>query len=455
MPAHSFASLRRLRLAGDPFALRVTVTGDENPSGELVLYVVRSARRMQNNLALEYAIAKAFELPLVVCELPEEANARRAAFVRAGAVVNARDAEARGVRYLFSADCDEWIRRARIIVTDEHPLLENLAAAHHIDGNGILPMRAFAKEQYSAKFLRDRAHKLFPEMWAIPSALSSQLAARRSKGKVGLRADSCELQAGVGRVGLRAASCELRAGVSRTGLTADSCELRTGPGGRDEALRRLETFITEGLEGYANARNRSAKHLSGLSPYLRFGHIGIHEIAERVLDSDASDEDVDAFLEQAIIRRELSFNFCFYNRDYASLAALPEWARKTLDKHRGDRRKPSYSYEELERAATHDDVWNLAQTQLVERGTIHGYLRMLWGKKIIEWSETPEEAFDAMVRLHDVYALDGLDPNTYAGILWCFGKHDRPWAPERPIFGSIRWMSSEQTAKKVNLKELR
>ena len=226
-------------------------------------------------------------------------------------------------------------------------------------------------------------------------------------------------------------------------------------GGRDEALRRLETFIADGLDGYANARNRSAKHLSGLSPYLRFGHIGIHELAERVFDSDAGDEDVDAFLEQSIIRRELSFNFCFYNKDYASLAALPEWARKTLDKHRSDRRKPSYTYEELERAATHDEVWNLAQTQLVERGTIHGYLRMLWGKKIIEWSETPEEAFDAMVRLHDVYALDGLDPNTYAGILWCFGKHDRPWAPERPIFGTIRWMSSEQTAKKVNLKEIR
>ena len=151
------------------------------------------------------------------------------------------------------------------------------------------------------------------------------------------------------------------------------------------------------------------------------------------------------------IRRELSFNLCFYNRNYNSLAALPNWAKQTLDKHRNDRRHPVYSYEELERAETHDDVWNLAQRQLIGTGVIHNYLRMLWGKKIIEWSETPEEAHAAMVRLHDVYALDGRDPNTHAGILWCFGKHDRPWAPERPIFGTIRWMSSEQTRRKMKL----
>ena len=117
-------------------------------------------------------------------------------------------------------------------------------------------------------------------------------------------------------------------------------------------------------------------------------------------------------------------------------------------------RKPLYTYEELERAETYDEVWNLSQRQLLACGTIHGYLRMLWGKKIIEWSATPEEALATMIHLHDLYALDGRDPNTYAGVLWCFGKHDRPWAPERPIFGSIRWMSSEQTAKKVRLKEI-
>jgi len=408
-----------MRPAGDPFALRVTVAGEENARGDVVLYLMRSARRMYGNLALEYAIAKAnaMKLPVVVCETAESGSERQRAFLLDGVRVNERDAAARGIRYTHSPDGHAALaRRARIVVTDEHPLLEDLAA-HRVDGNGILPMRAFSKEQYSARFLRDRAHRLFPELWArMPrkAVRGSQLAAGRQAHPSLLRA----------------------------------------AGGHDEALRRLEAFAGDGLIGYAEARNRSAKHLSGLSPYLRFGHIGIHEVAEHVLASDAPDEDVDAFLEQAVIRRELSFNLCFYNRDYASLAALPDWARKTLDQHRGDRRKPSYSYEELENAATYDEVWNLAQRQLLTRGTIHGYLRMLWGKKIIEWSDTPEKAFEAMVRLHDEYALDGRDPNTYAGILWCFGKHDRPWAPERPIFGSIRWMSSEQAAKKVRLREL-
>jgi hypothetical protein len=206
------------------------------------------------------------------------------------------------------------------------------------------------------------------------------------------------------------------------------------------------------IDGYAENHSKSPHFTTGLSPQIHFGHLGVHEILEAV--RDAPDDDYDAFFEQLVIRRELSFNLCFYNRNYASLEALPAWAKATLDKHRNDRRKPRYTYDELERAATHDEVWNLAQRQLVATGTMHGYLRMLWGKKIIEWSDTPEEAHAAMIRLHDVHALDGRDPNTHAGVLWCFGKHDRPWAPERPIFGTIRWMSSEQTAKKVRLNEI-
>jgi deoxyribodipyrimidine photo-lyase len=220
------------------------------------------------------------------------------------------------------------------------------------------------------------------------------------------------------------------------------------------ALNQLRTFISNGLDGYAAQRNRSPRHVSGLSPHLHFGHIGIHEVIHEVARSGAPEGDIEAFVEESFIRRELSFNMCFYRSDHDSLSALPEWARKTLDAHRRDRRKPVYSFEELEAAATHDDVWNLSQRQLLACGTIHGYLRMLWGKKIIEWSETPEEAHAAMIRLHDRYALDGRDPNTHAGILWCFGKHDRPWAPERPIFGSIRWMSSEAARRKVRLGEI-
>jgi deoxyribodipyrimidine photo-lyase len=188
---------------------------------------------------------------------------------------------------------------------------------------------------------------------------------------------------------------------------------------------------------------------TGLSPRLHYGHLGINEILTAVLDRD----DADDFLEQAVIRRELSFNLCFLQPRLRIAESAAQWAKDTLDKHRKDRRKPVYTYEEFERGETHDDVWNLAQQQLLQTGTIHNYLRMLWGKKVIEWSATPEDAHATMLRLHDLHALDGRDPNTHAGILWCFGKHDRPFV-ERPIFGKVRWMSSEQTRRKVRLQEI-
>lgn len=378
MPDHSFLRLRRFRPAGDPFALRVTQVRKPNPRGTIILYHARAARRARNNLGLDFA--KTLGTRVVMVEWLDEPHLspRIERFLRAGAERTARGAD---VEYLFEPD-RSILREAKYVVTDEFPTLPVPAhATHVVDGNGILPMRAMGKEQYSARFFRDKAFKLFEQFW------------------------SCGAEA------FRAP---------------------------DDLLGRLKPGAP--LRGL------------GLSPQIHFGHLGVREIVTAVLQSDR--DDVEEFLEQLIIRRELSFNLCFYNANYASLNALPDWARRTLDQHRNDRRKPIYGYEELERAETHDDVWNLAQRQLLACGTIHNYLRMLWGKKIIEWSETPEAAHGAMLRLHDDYALDGRDPNTHAGILWCFGKHDRPWAPERPIFGNIRWMSSEQTRKKVRLKAI-
>jgi deoxyribodipyrimidine photo-lyase len=435
VPGHSFLSYRRAPRRGDPFALRVTVHGPENPRGDYLLYWMQSARRLRNNLALEYAIsqANAAKLPLVVYESlrSEEpwANDRIHSFVLEGVARNRADAKARGLRYVFANDAfDHLASRARLVITDNWWSGGQVV----IDGHGILPIRVFEKEQYSAKFLRDRAHRLFPELWATIEEVEP---VKRFRG-------SLDVDEYDGR--------DPRATARASGIDHSIAPVAT-IGGREAGLRRLAEFD---VAGYAEGRNKSPRFVSGLSPYLHFGHLGVHEIAEHVLAGDAPGEDVDAFLEEAIIRRELSFNFCFYNPHHRTLASLPDWAKKTLDKHRGDRRKPVYSYEDLERAATHDEVWNLSQRQLLATGTIHGYLRMLWGKKIIEWSATPEEACATMIRLHDVYAIDGRDPNTYAGVLWCFGKHDRPWAPERPIFGSIRWMSSEQTAKKVRLKQI-
>jgi deoxyribodipyrimidine photo-lyase len=161
----------------------------------------------------------------------------------------------------------------------------------------------------------------------------------------------------------------------------------------------------------------------------------------------------EAFLDQVVIWRELGLNFCHTRNDYDQFESLPEWALKTLRLHARDQRSHVYTLEKFERAKTHDPLWNAAQTQLVREGRIHNYLRMLWGKKILEWARSPTKALEIMVELNNKYAIDGRDPNSYNGIFWCLGRYDRPWGPERPVFGTVRYMSSENTARKFNIRE--
>jgi deoxyribodipyrimidine photo-lyase len=162
---------------------------------------------------------------------------------------------------------------------------------------------------------------------------------------------------------------------------------------------------------------------------------------------------LESFLDELITWRELGFNYCTQRNDYEQYASLPNWCRETLSKHAADPRQNVYTLAEFEHSQTHDPLWNAAQRQLVREGKMHNYLRMLWGKKILEWSATPQDALAIMIELNNKYALDGRDPNSYSGIFWCLGRFDRPWAPERPIFGSIRYMSSDNTAKKVRVKQ--
>jgi deoxyribodipyrimidine photo-lyase len=460
--ARSFLPFRaHLERGGARNLLRDRITqlgGPDNPKGSFVLYWAQSARRMRSNLALDYAIHAANEagLPVVVYESlrPDyaEANDRIHSFILEGVAANRRDANARGLRYQFFLprtrdDARGVVRglsaRARLVVTDDYPTFvvrEQTASfapraccpVTLVDNNGILPMRAFDKEQYSAKVLRDRAFRMFDDRWGDPPEIEPK--ARPFRGDLGLPEYDGADPRGAAR------SCAIDHSVAPV----------PDIGGRDEALRKLDRFVADRLDGYAAKRNREADRTSELSPYLHFGFVSAHEVARRVLLSGAPGEDVDAFLEQLLIRRELSFNMCHFNDRHESLDCLPDWARRALADHAGDRRSPTYDPLQLERAETEDEVWNLAQRGLLELGTIHNYLRMLWGKCLIEWFDKPEDAHAFMVRMHERYAIDGRDPNTHAGILWCFGKHDRPWF-ERPIFGQIRYMSSSSTKRKVDL----
>ena len=190
-----------------------------------------------------------------------------------------------------------------------------------------------------------------------------------------------------------------------------------------------------------------------MSPYLHFGHISAREVALAVRDADAPSEARDAFLEQVLVRRTLAYSLAWTNRDHRTLAAAPAWALKALDGRLGDARPQLYSREELENAKTDDPVWNAAQRELVTTGVIQNYLRMQWGKNVIAWKPTAAEAFDDLVYLNDKYGLDGRNPNTYTNILWCFGKHDRPWGPVRPIYGTVRYMSSINARRKLRMED--
>jgi deoxyribodipyrimidine photo-lyase len=244
-------------------------------------------------------------------------------------------------------------------------------------------------------------------------------------------------------------------------------------GGAGEARENLDLFIREKLPRYLEDRNHpDAEATSGLSPYLHFGHISSHEILSRIAGEEKRplplfsgkasggragwwkmSEGAEAFLDQLVTWRELGFNMCAGRGDYDRYDSLPEWARKTLADHASDRRPQIYSIERLRDAKTYDPVWNAAQRELMREGRIHNYLRMLWGKKILEWTPDPAAALDIMIELNNRYALDGRDPNSYSGIFWVLGRYDRPWGPERPVFGKIRYMKSENTARKVRLKD--
>ena len=238
-------------------------------------------------------------------------------------------------------------------------------------------------------------------------------------------------------------------------LASNGTSVDASPGER-AAHAALDRFLDQGLRGYATERNDPVKdRLSGLSPYLHFGQLSSLRVALGVTAAAAGDTeirpDADALLEELIVRKELSDNYCWYQPCYDSLDAAPDWARRSLDAHRGDPREHLYSLDEFAAAATHDAPWNAAQTQLRTVGKMHGYMRMYWAKKVLEWTPDPETAIRHLIRLNDHWSIDGADPNGYAGILWSVGGvHDRPWF-DRPVYGVVRYMNANGLRRKFDI----
>jgi len=458
--------------------------------GDYVLYWMQIYRRLERNHALDYALRCAGEIgkPLVVYEglridYPW-ASRRHHRFVLEGMQANAARAAELGLSYWPFVETEKGkghgllrrlSKRASLVVTDDFPCFIVPAQAQAlawkvevpvfaVDSNSVVPLSLLGPAVSAAAHLRPRIHKAFAEAWPHRAAAKPRIPDVATK-RVKPPFDAWRTR-------------DVGAFVNALSLDATVPPVAGTPGGPPAARARLREFVKRRLRGYAEERSEPRSlaegHASGLSPYLHFGHVSIEEVVETVLATTGKwtpeelrlhnrgkregffcdDPDVNSFLDEALTWRDVGFQWHWTRRtDAASLeTALPAWALQTLGAHAADRRPWLYTAEELENAATHDPLWNAAQRELVATGTIHNYLRMLWGKKVLEWSASPAESYRTLEHLNNKYALDGRDPNSYTGILWCFGLFDRPWPPERKVFGSVRYMSSENTARKFDLK---
>jgi deoxyribodipyrimidine photo-lyase len=412
-------------------------------SAKYVLYWAQVNRRASWNHGLAHAVelANRAGLPVLFYEALTfdypYASDRFDQFVLDGVCDTGRELERLGIGYLFyhrqkRTDPNDVLYRlakdAAAVVTDHYPLwparVFNPKVAskldipyYAVDSSCIVPMSRMEKREYAAYTIRPKIRKLLPEYLRPMPALRVRYKFRGERREY-----------------------------------ARSKPSGPFPGGSAAAHKRLKQFLRDSLHRYANSSNQPPENAtSGLSPYLHFGHISSLEVALAV-QSYANEHKLlpDEFLEELIVRRELAFNFARFTESPESLEVLPEWARKTLEKHSRDKRDPVYSRGQFERAETHDPLWNASQNELLLTGKIHGYYRMYWGKKIIEWSPSPEEALANAIYLNDRYALDGRDPNSITNILWCFGLHDRPWV-ERPVFGQVRYMSYDGMRRKTDV----
>ena len=421
-----------------------------------VLYWMQASQRAEWNHALEYGIDRANELekPLVVlfCVTDgfPEANERHYAFMLEGLKETKERLERRGIqmkiRYVAPDEgAIELAKEACLVVVDRGYLRiekqwRNQAAEKaqcqmvQVESNVIVPVEtASPKGEYSAGTLRKKLNARLAD-FAVPLRLGTLEYPSLNLSVEGEDFSIEDAEAALGNLKIDRSvkvSKFFRGGVS-------------------EAYAHLNDFVENKLAKYGEKHSEpSGDFSSHLSPYLHFGQISPLAIFEALgpIPFDQKKE----FLEELIVRRELSMNFVYYSKNYDSYECLPEWARKTLELHEKDERLYDYSLEELEEGRTHDPYWNAAQNEMILTGKMQGYMRMYWGKKILEWSSSPRKAFDQALYLNNKYSLDGRDPNGFAGVAWCFGKHDRPWG-ERGIFGMVRYMNAKGLERKFDMK---
>jgi deoxyribodipyrimidine photo-lyase len=432
-----------------------------------VLYWCQVNRRVESNHAFAHAVDLANEngLPVLVyegltCSYPA-ANDRLHTFLLEAVPQRAKAWSQPGAGHFFylrarAGDPDDALYklagRARCIVTDDFPAF--IPALYNsrvpakigipyiaVDSSCVVPMSVHEKRAYGAYTIRPKIRRELPAyLHPLPAV---RLERRWRDDLIPAHLKSLQTCVGVRDIPALVAACDIDHSIKPS---------ITFTGGAEPGGKHLHAFLEQKLRRYAKDSNQPSRHAtSDLSPYLHFGHISALDVALAVRQyADEHSLIAEEFLEELIVRRELAFNFTRFTEKADSLENLPDWCKRTMAAHADDERPARYTPAQFENAETYDALWNATQKELLIRGKIHGYYRMYWGKKIIEWSATYEEALRTMIHLHDVYALDGRDPNTYTNILWCFGLHDRPWF-ERPVFGQIRYMSLEGMKRKTDV----
>lgn len=475
--------------------IRLTQANDKaiNPDAQYVLHWMTSARRIRYNFSLEHAIyrAKELSLPLVIFEPVrvryQWASDRIHRFIIEGMRDNAAELEDKPATYFPYVEPKPGegspllltlAKSAATVVTDEYPcfFLPNLITAvkdrlpvplEVVDTNGVVPLRMPDRTFTVAHSYR---------RWMQKNILDCLTELPKSTPLSRIKLPTLDkLPAEVTKRWKPADFKELldKDGLSKIPIDHDVAPSPVLTGGSDAAGKSLDRFLKRRLGDYGEQRNHPDEHATTeLSAHLHFGHIAAHEIVQRVLDHEDwtpdqtskangknhdfwnTSESTEGFLDQVLTWREMGFNMSFREPDrYDKLDSLPDWARKSIRETADDERPVTYSLEQFENADTHDELWNAGQRQLVRQGMMHNYIRMLWGKKILHWTKSVDRALEIMIHLNNKYALDGRDPNSYSGIFWVLGRYDRAWGPKRPVFGSIRYMTSDSARKKLHLKE--
>jgi len=425
--------------------------------GKYVLYWMQASQRATWNHALALAIQQANERhePLLVLfgitnRFPD-ANVRHYTFMLEG-LREVRDALMKqGIQFVVKLASPELAaiklaREASLVVTDrgylriqkqwQRYVSEKVSClVLQVESDVVVPVEvASNKEAYSAGILRPKIERHLSR-YLVPL---KEMSLKRDS--LGLKFQSVNLD-------------DVKGIITRLNIDGTVTPVDTFRGGTSHGEQLLEAFIAKKLEDYAERRSDPSLNLgSHMSPYLHFGQISPLYIALKVHQAGGQSKKAkDAYLEELVVRRELSMNFVHYNDAYDTFEALPQWAKDTLKAHQKDPREYVYDLEQWETARTHDPYWNAAQQEMLATGKMHNYMRMYWGKKILEWSKTPEEGYRIALYLNNKYELDGRDPNGFAGVAWCFGKHDRAWK-ERPVFGKVRYMNAAGLRRKFDIE---